>query len=70
MSTNPFDSGRSGAFFVLVNDQNQHSLWPAELPIPDGWSEVTSGTRQECLNYVDSHWTDMRPAGLIEARSG
>ncbi|MFJ9566963.1 MbtH family protein [Streptomyces fuscichromogenes] len=70
MSTNPFDSDRSGAFLVLVNDQNQHSLWPSELPVPDGWAEVSRGSRQECLSHVDSHWIDMRPAGLIEARSG
>ncbi|EST22943.1 MbtH family protein [Streptomyces roseochromogenus] len=70
MSTNPFDDGQSGTFLVLVNDQNQHSLWPAESPVPDGWTEVSSGARQECLNYVESHWTDMRPARLIEAQSG
>nr|WP_159025272.1 MbtH family NRPS accessory protein [Streptomyces pluripotens] len=67
MFTNPFDDGQPGAFLVLVNHENQHSLWPAETPVPGGWAEVSRGARQECLDYVESHWTDMRPSGLIEA---
>ena len=39
MSTNPFDDGR-GTFFVLVNDEEQHSLWPAFVEIPAGWDAV------------------------------
>jgi len=39
VSTNPFDDGR-GTFFVLVNDEEQHSLWPAFVEIPAGWDAV------------------------------
>ena len=55
-----------GEFLVLVNAENQHSLWPAVLNVPEGWN-VTFGrdTRQNCLDYVDTHWTDMRPASLL-----
>jgi uncharacterized protein YbdZ (MbtH family)/acyl carrier protein len=55
-----------GEFLVLVNKENQHSLWPAVVDIPVGW-EVAHGrdSRQNCLDYVDAHWTDLRPASLI-----
>lgn len=62
-----FDN-EDGVFAVLVNDENQHSLWPTELPVPSGWDLVYGPeSRQNCLDYVDEHWTDMRPASLIAA---
>ena len=65
MSTNPFDN-ENGTFLVLVNDEGQHSLWPAFAEIPDGWTTVRGeGTRQECLAYIEENWTDMRPKSLI-----
>lgn len=67
MSTNPFDD-ESGEFFVLVNDEEQHSLWPTFAPVPDGWRAVFgASTRQECVDYVEEHWTDMRPKSLRDA---
>lgn len=61
---NPFDDS-GAAFHVLVNDEGQHSLWPAAVPVPDGWSAVLSdATHQECVAHVDAHWTDMRPRSL------
>ncbi|MFF5897538.1 MbtH family protein [Streptomyces argenteolus] len=64
---NPFDD--SGApFHVLVNDEGQHSLWPASAAVPDGWSAVLSdATHEECVAWVDTHWTDMRPRSLASA---
>lgn len=63
--TNPFDR-QDGTFHVLINDEGQYSLWPAFLDIPPGWSAaLESGSRQSCLDYVDSHWTDMRPKSLV-----
>ena len=51
-----------GSFVVLVNDEDQHSLWPADLPAPAGWSGVHGpDTRQACLDYVEKNWTDIRP---------
>ena len=58
---NPFDDP-DGTFLVLVNDEDQHSLWPQHLPIPEGWRSVHGGdTRQACLDYIDREWTDLRP---------
>jgi len=70
MSSNPFDDD-SGAFFVLVNDEEQHSLWPAYVDVPAGWRVVYGeATRAACLDYVDENWTDIRPKSLREAMAG
>jgi uncharacterized protein YbdZ (MbtH family) len=64
MSTNPFDDD-TGEFYVLVNDEEQHSLWPAFAEVPPGWRAVFgSAGRRQCLDYVEEHWTDMRPRSL------
>lgn len=67
---NPFDDPE-GTFSVLVNDEGQHSLWPAFVDVPAGW-EVAHGpdSRQACLDHVETHWTDMRPRSLIAAMEG
>lgn len=62
---NPFED-EEGVFLVLVNDENQHSLWPVFAAVPAGWKVVYGEqTREKCLAYVAEHWTDMRPASLI-----
>ncbi|MFY9765411.1 MAG: MbtH family protein [Mycobacterium sp.] len=67
MSTNPFDD-ETGTFVVLVNDEEQHSLWPTFADVPVGWRKVFGeASRAECLEYVEDHWTDMRPKSLREA---
>ena len=65
--TNPFDNP-DGVYLVLVNDENQHSLWPSFAEVPAGWT-VAHGpeSRDSCLEYVEHNWTDMRPKSLIEA---
>jgi MbtH protein len=64
---NPFEN-EDGAFLVLVNHENQHSLWPATIKVPAGWSVVYGeGSRSACLEYIETNWTDLRPASLIEA---
>ncbi|MFF0013699.1 MbtH family protein [Streptomyces sp. NPDC005374] len=67
MSVNPFDDDTL-EHFVLVNDEGQHSLWPAFAEVPAGWT-VAHGpaSRQECLDHVEQHWTDMRPTSLVRA---
>ena len=69
MHTNPFDDPE-GRFLVLVNDEGQHSLWPVPAPVPAGWT-VAHGedSRQACVDYVEKHWTDLRPASLIRRMS-
>lgn len=50
---------------VVVNDEEQYSIWPAERGLPFGWREVgKSGSKAECLNYIKEVWTDMRPLSL------
>jgi MbtH protein len=49
---------------VLVNEEEQYSLWPKDNAIPNGWKSVKEGTRAECLQYVKEVWTDMRPLSL------
>jgi MbtH protein len=52
-------------FQVLVNGEEQHSLWPAAQPAPEGWRQVGPvGSKAECLAYVDQNWVDMRPKSL------
>ncbi|WP_274558727.1 MbtH family protein [Streptomyces spiramyceticus] len=64
---NPFDD-ENGTFYVLVNSENQHSLWPVFAEVPAGWTVVFGeDSRQACLDYVEKNWTDMRPASLIKA---
>lgn len=70
MSNNPFDDD-NGRFHVLVNDEDQHSLWPAFAPVPDGWRTVFGeSSRKDCLEYVEANWVDMRPRSLREAMAG
>ncbi|GAA2816390.1 MbtH family protein [Crossiella cryophila] len=65
--TNPFENP-DGVYRVLVNAENQHSLWPDFVAIPDGWDSVFGpDTRPACLDYVEREWTDLRPQSLIEA---
>jgi MbtH protein len=50
---------------VLVNHEEQYSIWPAPKAIPAGWRDTgKSGPKRECLAYVDEVWTDMRPLSL------
>lgn len=65
--SNPFDD-EEGTFFVLVNDEGQHSLWPTFADVPAGWTTVHgAASRQSCVQYVEENWTDMRPKSLIAA---
>jgi MbtH protein len=65
--TNPFDDEERN-FLVLTNRENQHSLWPEGMNVPDGWTVVHGpASRDLCVTYVDDHWTDMRPASLATA---
>lgn len=67
--TNPFEDDE-GRYYVLVNDEGQHSLWPSFADIPAGWSivfgEGAGEARQACLDYVEENWTDLRPKSLID----
>jgi MbtH protein len=52
---------------VVVNHEEQYSIWPRERENPPGWSDTGKhGTREECLAYIEEVWTDMRPRSLRE----
>ncbi len=59
---------------VVVNHEEQYSIWLADKPIPLGWTQVGKpGSKAECLVYVEEVWTDMRPLSLrkhMEANAG
>ncbi|MBZ3901366.1 MULTISPECIES: MbtH family protein [Streptomyces] len=68
--SNPFEDPE-GTYLVLVNDENQHSLWPDFVDVPAGWRAVHGpGSRQSCLDHVEANWTDMRPRSLAESMDG
>ncbi|ATW50981.1 MbtH family protein [Streptomyces xantholiticus] len=67
MATNPFEND-DARYFVLVNEENQHSLWPAFAEVPAGWTVVHGeDSRQACLDHINENWTDMRPKSLAAA---
>lgn len=52
---------------VVVNHEEQYSIWPAERDCPAGWREVgKEGMKAEVLAYIEEVWTDMRPLSLRE----
>ena len=64
MSTSSFDR-EDGVFRVLVNEEEQYSLWPDANEIPRGWTDCgIRGDKKTCLDYVGKTWTDMRPKSL------
>lgn len=67
MATNPFEDP-DASYFVLINEEGQYSLWPAFADVPGGWMVIFGeGGRQECLDFIEKNWTDMRPKSLIKA---
>lgn len=58
-------SNEDTIFNVVVNHEEQYSIWPSERELPLGWTVAgKSGTKQECLEYIEEVWTDMRPLSL------
>jgi len=54
-------------YLVVLNDEEQYSIWPEGREIPLGWrAEGTAGTKDECLAHIEKIWTDMRPKSLRE----
>ena len=58
-------------FIVLINHEEQYSLWQAGKTIPNGWQAVgPTGSKETCLEYVKQVWTDMRPKSLRDRENG
>lgn len=52
-------------YLVVLNEEEQYSIWPDYKEIPPGWRAVgKSGAKQDCLDYIKEVWTDMRPLSL------
>jgi len=52
-------------FDVVINDEGQYSIWRVGREVPAGWGATGKrGTEEDCLAYIDEHWTDMRPLSL------
>ncbi|MGW0533978.1 MbtH family protein [Streptomyces sp. NPDC003032] len=57
-----------GLFSVVLNAEEQYSVWPQGKDIPDGWrADGVTGTKEECLSHIAEVWTDMRPLSLRRA---
>lgn len=55
-------------YVVLINHEEQYSLWPSAKAVPAGWTVVkTEAAKDECLDFVEENWTDMRPLSLRKA---
>jgi MbtH protein len=58
-------------FMVVVNHEEQYSIWPTFREIPPGWRDVgKTGPKAECLEYINRVWTDMRPLSLRKHMDG
>ncbi|MFD8316481.1 MbtH family protein [Kitasatospora purpeofusca] len=56
---------QSQTHLVVLNDEEQYSIWWADRPLPAGWrQEGTAGTQEQCLARIGEVWTDMRPLSL------
>lgn len=55
-------------FVAVVNHEEQYSIWPADRELPLGWTAVGEpGSKDECLDFIERVWTDMRPLSLRRA---
>ena len=55
----------SPPYAVVVNDEEQYSIWATGRDLPAGWrTDGFTGTEDECLAHIEETWTDMRPASL------
>jgi MbtH protein len=59
------EDNSSSTYNVVVNHEEQYSIWPSDRANAPGWRNAgKTGTKQECLDYINSVWTDMRPLSL------
>lgn len=56
-------------YYILVNAELQYSIWPSYKPLPSGWQiEGEAQSQQQCLDWIEQNWTDMRPLSLRRAQ--
>ncbi len=60
-----FEDDNETIYKVVVNHEEQYSIWFADREVPGGWREAgKEGIKSECLEYIKEVWTDMRPLSL------
>ena len=65
--SNPLED-EATEYVVVVNHEEQYSLWPGFREVPAGWTAVgPKGSRAECLAWIEENWTDMSPKSLRES---
>ena len=65
MSTSSAPGPTGDRYVVVVNDEEQYSIWFADRALPVGWTATgTAGTRQECLDRIEQVWTDLTPRSV------
>ena len=67
---NPFEK-EDARYNVLINHEEQYSLWPESIDVPKGWSVVYGpDTKESCGEYIEENWQDMRPRSLRDKMDG
>jgi MbtH protein len=62
------DTDRWDEYEVVINDEEQYSIWPVDREMPAGWRAIgVRGRKADCLRRIDELWTDMRPRTLRKA---
>ena len=62
------DDDDTQTYLVVLNDEEQYSIWPADRDMPPGWrGDGFSGLEADCLAHIGEVWTDMRPLSLRRA---
>jgi MbtH protein len=61
-----FEDFKDGVRYgVVINHEEQYSIWPADMRMPAGWKSAgKTGSKKECIAYIEEVWTDMRPLKL------
>lgn len=66
-----FEDDDKRVYQVVMNCEEQYSIWPAGRELPDGWRGVGElGSKDQCLVYIEQVWTDMRPLSLRRRMDG
>src|SRR5688572_26065408 len=59
------DTEDTRTYSVVINEEEQYTIWLADREVPAGWRAVgKTGSKTDCLNYIEKVWTDMRPLSL------
>jgi MbtH protein len=68
--TQPAPESTTEQYHVVVNDEEQYSIWRVGRAVPAGWRTVgEQAPKDRCLAWIDENWTDMRPLSVREAMS-